>query len=139
VFEKVEYSHKGKEQYSMEINEITGTIVDSAIKVHSILGPGLLESRYEVCLVKELTNREVRVRRQVALPVVYEGEVIEAGYRIDLLVEEEVIVELKSVEKLLPIHEAQLLSYLKLSNKKIGLLLNFNLKYLKNGIKRMAN
>jgi GxxExxY protein len=128
-----------KEEYSMRTNEITGAIIDAAIKVHKILGPGLLESTYEVCLVKELTKRNVRVRRQVSLPVVYEGELIEAGYRIDLLVEEEVIVELKSVEKLLPIHEAQLLSYLKLSNKKIGLLLNFNMQYLKNGIKRLAN
>lgn len=123
----------------METNEITGAIVDAAIKVHRVLGPGLLESTYEVCLVRELSNRNIRVRRQVSLPVIYEGELIEAGYRIDLLVEEEVIVELKSVEKILPIHEAQLLSYLKLSNKKIGLLLNFNMQYLKNGIKRLAN
>lgn len=123
----------------METNEITGAIVDAAIKVHRVLGPGLLESTYEVCLVRELSNRNIKVRRQVSLPVIYEGELIEAGYRIDLLVEEEVIVELKSVEKILPIHEAQLLSYLKLSNKKIGLLLNFNMQYLKNGIKRLAN
>ncbi|MCO6511151.1 MAG: GxxExxY protein [Aridibacter famidurans] len=123
----------------MEINEITGKIVDAAIKVHSVLGPGLLESTYEVCLVRELAKRNLKVRRQVALPVNFDGELIEAGYRIDLLVEDEVIVELKSVEKLLPIHEAQLLSYLKLSEKRVGLLLNFNMRFMKNGIKRMAN
>ncbi|REJ75692.1 MAG: GxxExxY protein [Acidobacteria bacterium] len=123
----------------MELKDNSGMIVDAAIKVHRVLGPGLLESTYEVCLVKELVNRNLRVERQLTLPVIYEGERIDAGYRIDLLVQDEVIVELKSVEKLMPIHEAQLLSYLKLSNKNLGLLLNFNMRFMKNGIKRMAN
>jgi len=123
----------------MELNDITGAIVDSAMKVHTALGPGLLESTYEVCLAHELKKRNLKVQSQLSLPVVYDGERIDAGYRIDLLVNETVIVELKAVERIMPIHEAQLLSYLKLSEKKIGLLLNFNVKYLKDGIKRIAN
>jgi GxxExxY protein len=125
----------------MELNEVSATIVDAAMKVHMRLGPGLLESAYEACLLNEneLHKRGLRVRKQVELPVVYEKITIDVGYRIDLLVEEEVIVELKVVEKVLPIHEAQLLSYLKLSGKKLGLLINFNVTRLKDGIKRMVN
>ena len=123
----------------MEINEITGQIVDAAIKVHSALGPGLLKSAYEACLMYELNKRGLVVRNQVPLPVKYEDVVIEVGYRIDLLVAESVIVELKSVDDVAPIHKAQLLSYLKLSGKKIGLLINFNVELLKNGITRFAN
>ncbi len=123
----------------MELNEISGTVVNAAMKVHSVLGPGLLENAYEACLLHELKKRGVSVRSQVVLPVQYDGEVIDIGYRLDLLVEGEVIVELKAVEKVLPIHEAQLLSYLRLSNKKIGLLINFNVLHLKDGIKRMVN
>ena len=123
----------------MEINEITGQIVDAAIKVHSALGPGLLESAYEACLKYELTKRGYVVRNQVPLPVHYEEIVIEVGYRIDLLVAESVIVELKSVDDVAPIHKAQLLSYLKLSGKKAGLLINFNVELLKNDITRMVN
>ena len=123
----------------MEINVITGQIVDAAIKVHNALGPGLLESTYEACLMYELNKRGFTTRNQVPLPVHYEEVIIEVGYRIDLLVSESVIVELKSVDDIAPIHKAQLLSYLKLSGKKVGLLINFNVELLKNGITRMVN
>jgi len=123
----------------VNINEVTGAIVDAAMDVHTSLGPGLLESAYEACLEYELVNRGYAVTRQMELPVVYREKTINVGYRIDLLVEAQVIVELKSVERVLPIHEAQLLSYLKLSDKKIGLLINFNVTRLKHGIKRLAN
>ena len=123
----------------MELSEITAQIVDAAMKVHTGLGPGLLESAYEACLAHELRKRNLQVETQVALPVHYDGVDIELGYRIDLLVQGAVIVELKAVRELLPIHEAQLLSYLKLSRKKIGLLINFHVLRLKDGIKRMAN
>jgi GxxExxY protein len=122
----------------LNINETSGEIVDAAIKVHSVLGPGLLESTYEACLKYELLKRGLMVESQVMLPVHYDGVAIDAGYRIDLLVED-VVVELKAVEKLAPIHEAQLLTYLKLSGKKLGLLLNFNVLHMKDGIKRFAN
>nr|WP_294908939.1 GxxExxY protein [uncultured Lacibacter sp.] len=120
------------------MNNISGAIVDCSIRVHKELGPGLLESVYEVCLMKELLAEGLTVRRQVALPVFYKGENIGLDFRIDLLVEEEVIVELKAVDTLLPIHEAQLLTYLKLSEMHLGLLINFNVKLLKDGIKRMV-
>lgn len=123
----------------MEINDITDQIVDAGIKVHSALGPGLLESTYEACLMYELNKRGISVRNQVPLPVHYEEVALEVGYRIDLLVAESVIVELKSVDQLGPIHKAQLLSYLKLSGKMIGLLINFNVELLKHGITRLAN
>lgn len=120
----------------MTINEISGQVVDAAMKVHTALGPGLLESAYEGCLLYELRKRGLRVANQVELPVVYDGVRIDVGYRIDLLVEDQVIVELKAVAALAPIHEAQLLTYLKLSGKKVGLLINFNVLHLKDGIKR---
>ena len=123
----------------MDINDITGTIVDAAMTVHSELGPGLLESTYEACLFHELTSRNIHIQNQLTLPVIYKQARIGTGYRIDLLVEDKVIIELKVVDKLLPIHEAQLLTYLKLSNKKVGLLINFNTLRLKHGIKRIAN
>ena len=123
----------------MEINQISGQIVDAAMKVHSALGPGLLESAYEACLLFELHKRGLKAASQVQLPVVYESVKIDAGYRMDLLVEDAVVVELKSVDKVLPIHQAQLLSYLKLSGKKLGLLINFNRVHLKDGITRMVN
>jgi GxxExxY protein len=123
----------------MEINEITGQIVDAAMKVHTKLGPGLLESAYEACLAYELRRRGLQVATQVALPITYEDVQLDAGYRIDLLVESQVIVELKAVEKMIPLYDAQLLSYLKLSGNKIGLLINFNVVRLKDGIKRLAN
>lgn len=123
----------------MDVNDISGHIVDAAIKVHSALGPGLLESAYEACLAHELRKRRLRVRSQVPLAISYDEILIEPGYRIDLLVEETVIVELKAVDKWLPIYEAQLLSYLKLSNYRVGLLINFHVPHLKHGIKRLAN
>jgi GxxExxY protein len=123
----------------MTINDVTGQIVDAAMKVHTALGPGLLESTYEACLAFELSKRGLHVQRQVELPVMYDGIRIEVGYRIDLLVEELVIVEVKSVAELAPIFEAQLLTHVKLSDKKVGLLINFNVVHLKDGIKRMVN
>ena len=123
----------------MELNDITGQIVDAAIKVHTALGPGLLESAYQACLAYELRQRGLRVVTEVALPVQYEGIDLDVGYRLDLLVESQVIVELKSVEKMIPLYEAQLLSYLKLSGHRIGLLINFNVVRLKDGITRLAN
>ena len=123
----------------MNINEISGEIVNAVFKVHSVLGPGLLESAYEACLKHELLKRGLKVASQVMLPVQYDGVAIDAGYRIDLLVEDAVVIELKAIEKVVPIHEAQLLTYLKLSGKKLGLLLNFNVLHMKDGIKRMAN
>ena len=123
-------------EYSL--NSISGAIIDCSIRVHKELGPGLLESVYEVCLMKELIAHGLKVRRQVSLPVYYKGENIGIDFKIDLLVEEEVIVELKAVENLLPIHEAQLITYLKLSEMHLGLLINFNVKLLKDGIKRMV-
>jgi len=123
----------------MMLNDITGAIVDAAMSVHSELGPGLLESTYETCLIHELKLRDIFVQNQITLPVIYKNTEIDAGYRIDLLIERKVIVELKVVEKLLPIHEAQLLTYLKLSHKKVGLLINFNSLRLKHGLKRLAN
>lgn len=122
-----------------DLNGISGNIIDAAISVHKALGPGLLESAYEACLKHELEKRNNRVETQVELPVIYDGVKVDAGYRIDMLVEDSVIVELKAVKEIAPIHEAQLLSYLKLSGKKLGLLINFNVTLLKDGIKRIVN
>lgn len=121
------------------INQISGAVVDAAVKVHMALGPGLLESAYAACLLHELRKRGLAVRPQVGLPVEYDGVKLDIGYRVDLLVEEEVVVEIKAVEKLQAVHEAQLLSYLKLGEKRLGLLLNFNVRRMKDGIKRMVN
>jgi GxxExxY protein len=120
-------------------DQITGAVVNAAMKVHSALGPGLLESVYGRCLTHELRKVGLRVQNQVWLPVVYEGIEIEGGYKIDLLVEDVVVVELKVVDHILEIHKAQLLSYLKLSGKRVGLLINFNVVHLRDGIKRMVN
>ena len=122
----------------MTVNDVTGRVVDAAMRVHSVLGPGLLEGAYEACLAYELRTRGLRVLTQLPLPVVYERVRIELGYRIDVLVEGTVIVEVKAVTKLLPIHHAQLLSYLKLSGHAVGLLLNFHEPHLKDGIKRIV-
>ena len=121
------------------INKVSKEVVASAIEVHRNLGPGLLESAYEACLAFELRERGLAVEHQKPLPVVYRDVTVEVGYRLDLLVEDAVVVELKSVERLEPIHQAQLLSYLKLSGYKLGLLINFNVRLLKHGIKRIAN
>lgn len=123
----------------MEINKLSGLVIEAAMRVHSSLGPGLLESTYEACMLHELRKNALEVGSQLSLPVFYDGVKIDAGYRIDLMVDDSIIVELKAVEKILPIHEAQLLSYLKLSKKSLGLLINFNVVHLKDGIKRMAN
>ena len=123
----------------MELNQISERIIGCAIKVHKALGPGLLESTYEVCLIHELQKAGLKVQSQVALPIIYDGIKLDAGYRIDLLVEDAVIIELKAIDSLLPIHEAQVISYLKLSGKKLGLLINFNVKLLVNGVKRLVN
>ena len=112
--------------------------MNAAMKIHAMLGPGLLESAYEVFLAQELSNRGLHVQRQVGLPVFYEGEKLEQAYRIDLLVDQLVIVEVKCVEAIHPVHQAQLLSYLKLSGKDVGLLINFHVAHLKDGIKRMV-
>ena len=120
-------------------NQISGIILDAAIAVHSALGPGLLESAYEASLCYELSTRGLKFQAQVPLAVQYRGVKLDVAYRIDLIVEDLVIVELKAVEKLLPVHEAQLLSYLKLSNKKLGLLIDFHVLRLKDGYKRIVN
>lgn len=125
-------------QSTPRVNHITGLIVTGAIKVHSILGPGLLESAYEACLAHELRKQGLKVETQVQLPVIYEGVRIDLGYRIDLLVEETVIVELKAVEAINKVHEAQLISYLKLSGRHVGLLINFHVARLKDGLKRFV-
>ena len=123
----------------MRENEIGKVLLECAFRVHSALGPGLLESAYEACLVHELTKARLEVSRQVPFPVLYDGVELHAGYRLDLLIEDKVIVELKVVEKFLPLHVAQLLGYLKLSNRKLGYLLNFNTVHMRTGVKRVVN
>ena len=123
---------------ALDNEEITEKIIGAAIEVHRHLGPGLLESAYEECLCQELTLRKVAFKKQVALPVEYKGLRLDCGYRMDLVVEQKVVVEIKSVEALLPIHDAQILTYLKLSGFHVGLLMNFNVPLLKKGIKRFV-
>ncbi len=125
-------------QDSEKKDPLTGKIIGCAIEVHRALGPGLLESTYEECICYELKQRGLSIKRQVSLPVKYKGVSLDCGYRLDIVVDEQVIVELKAVDALEPIHEAQLLTYLKLSGLKIGLLINFNVTLLKEGIKRMV-
>ena len=121
-----------------DIDTVARTTVDCAFRVHQQLGPGLLESVYEVCLAHELTKAGLRFERQLALPVVYDGLKLEAGLRLDFLIENMLVVELKAVEQLLPVHQAQVLTYLKLSSKRLGLLINFNTPLFKDGIRRLA-
>ncbi len=121
------------------LNQISGEVVDSAIHVHSALGPGLLESAYEACLAYELRERGLPVRTQVPLPITYKGIRLEQGYRIDMLVEEAVVVEIKTALGMHPVHEAQLLTHLKLSGNRLGLLLNFYVPLMRDGIKRIVN
>ena len=121
-----------------EINHITEQIIGSAIEVHRVVGPGLLESAYEECLCRELSLRKIKFERQLSLPVEYKGLRLDCGYRLDLLAVNAVVVEIKAVDSLLSIHEAQLLTYLKLGGWCAGLLINFNVDVLKNGIKRMV-
>ena len=122
----------------LDVNKTTEAIIGAAIEVHRLLGPGLLESTYEECLSEELLLRKIPFKRQIGLPVVYKTKKLDIGYRIDLLVNDEVVVELKTVESILPIHEAQTLTYMKLGRWKVGLILNFNVTILKNGIKRLV-
>lgn len=121
------------------INNLSGIILDSAIEVHKNLGPGLLENVYEICLCKEFQKRNIKFSKQVLLPVHYKGEKLDCDYRIDILVENEIIIELKAVEIILPVHKAQLLTYLRLTNKNLGLLINFNVDKLINGYTRIIN
>src|SRR5215470_15419354 len=123
----------------MHPNDVSGQIVDAAMRIHTRLGPGLLESAYEACLVYDLRKRGLNVACQVPLPVVYDAVHIQVGYRVDMIVADLVIVELKAVDAVHPIHRAQLLSYLRLTGKKLGLLLNFNEVHLKDGIIRLVN
>jgi GxxExxY protein len=123
----------------MQINDVTGQVVDGALRVHSVLGPGLLEAAYQVCLAHELRKRGLKVRREVFTPIRYDGVELDITYRIDLLVEDCVVVEIKSVAKIIPVHEAQLLSQLKLGSYRVGLLINFNVVHLKDGIVRKAH
>jgi len=121
-----------------EVNSLTGVIVDAAFKVHSALGPGLLESVYETCLVHELEKRDLEVVRQIEVPIEYDGRLLDSGLRLDLLVQDTVVIELKAVEHVLPVHKAQLLSYLRLAGKPVGLLINFHVPLIKDGIQRMV-
>jgi GxxExxY protein len=128
--------HRDTEGTEMELNRITEQVIGAAIEVHRALGPGLLESAYEECLCRELSLREIPFERQRPLPVEYKGTRLDCGYRLDLLVMGTVVVEIKAVEAIEPIHEAQLLTYLKLGGWKLGLLINFNVPVLKDGIRR---
>lgn len=121
----------------MELNDLTYKIIGCTYKVHSELGPGLLESTYEVCLEYEMIKAGLTVERQKPLPVIYDQIKLEAGYRIDLLVNYQIVLEIKSIDSIAPIHKAQLMTYLKLSGKKLGLLLNFNVQDMKSGINRI--
>ena len=122
-----------------DYNRISGLILDASIAVHKELGPGLLESVYELCLTKELVNRKLKVSTQVMLPLIYKGEPISKDFKIDMLVEESIIIEIKTVDIILPVHEAQIISYLKLADKRLGLLINFNVSVLIKGFRRFAN
>jgi GxxExxY protein len=121
------------------VNQVTGLVVTAAMKVHSLLGPGLLESAYRACLAHELRRGGLSILTEVGLPVIYDGEKIELGYRMDLVVEDLVIVEVKCVATIHPVHQAQLLSYMRLSGRRVGLLINFHVVHLRDGIKRMVD
>jgi GxxExxY protein len=131
-------AHQAHQALPAIVDGIARNVVDAGLKVHRALGPGLLESAYEACLAHELLQREVAVQRQVSLPVKYDGLELDAGYRLDLLVAGEVIVEVKAVETLSRLHEAQLLTYLKLSRRRLGFLMNFNTCLFKDGVRRIA-
>ena len=122
-----------------EYNQLSGIILDASIAVHKEMGHGLLESVYQQCLVRELFVRDIRVDINVIIPLIYKGYVLNKDYVIDLLIEDEIIVELKACEGILPVHEAQIISYLKLANKRLGFLINFNVPLLKSGFKRFVN
>jgi GxxExxY protein len=120
----------------MDVNQLSNVVIGAAIDVHKILGPGLLESAYETCLCYELGLRGIEFQKQLKLPVEYKDVLLDCGYRLDVLVEDKIVIELKSVEKILPIHDAQLLTYLKLGGWPLGIIFNFNVPLLRNGIKR---
>ena len=122
-----------------ELNILSSQIVDACVNVHKEMGPGLMESVYEYCLLKEFELRGIDAKNQVSVPLFYRGELLTKDYRIDILVEDEIVLELKSVDIILPVHEAQIISYLKLADKRLGFLLNFNVDLMKNGIKRFVN
>ena len=122
----------------MKVNEVSGEVVGAAIEVHRSLGPGLLESAYLACLSRELTLRRIAFERQKPLRLEYKNSTVDCGYRLDLLVEDRIVVEVKALQSLLPIHEAQLLTYLKLGGWRVGLLLNFNVRVLKHGVRRLV-
>ncbi len=130
---------KHKTMNPKELNELSKQIVDASIDVHREMGPGLLESVYEYCLLKEFDLRGIHALNQVAVPLYYKEELLSKEFRIDILVENEIILELKAVDIILPVHEAQIISYLKLTDKKLGFLLNFNVELMKKGIKRFVN
>ncbi|HSV28254.1 MAG TPA: GxxExxY protein [Candidatus Omnitrophota bacterium] len=121
-----------------DLDSLARSVVDAAFKVHSQLGPGLLESVYEHCLAHELTKRGIKVARQVPIPIIYDGEQLEAGLKLDLLAGNAIVIEVKAVEKDNPVYRAQLLTYLKLTGKRLGFLINFNVPLIKDGIRRMA-
>ena len=123
-------------KFAFQNEELTHEILAAAIEVHKCLGPGLLESAYQFCLLSELEDRGLKSRQEVAVPLIYKNKKLDCGFRIDFLIEDTIVVELKSVETLLPIHESQILTYLRLMNKQIGLLVNFNVSMLKSGIRR---
>ena len=138
VFKNQEAFMKEFEPIPEETEQIATAILDCAFKIHRFLGPGLLESVYEICLAYELEKQGIPFQRQIYLPVIYEGVRLETGLRLDLLVADKVIVELKAVEKMNPLYEAQLMTYLRLTGLRLGLLLNFNVAYFKDGIKRIV-
>ncbi len=130
--------HEGHEAIGADVEGLARTIVDAGLTVHRALGPGLLESAYEHCLAHELNGRGLSVRRQAALPIVYDGITLDAGYRLDLVVNDSVIIEIKAVDQLTRLHEAQVLTYLKLSKLRLRFLMNFNVELYKHGLKRLA-
>jgi GxxExxY protein len=123
----------------MDFESIAREIVDSAIRIHTRIGPGMLEGAYEACFEHELNKRSLRVKKQVPMPLRYDDLTVDVGYRIDLLVEDAVVIELKTVQQLLPVHKAQLLTYLRSGNYRLGFLLNFNTVHMRDGIKRIVN
>lgn len=135
--QRTQRGHEGHEALPSRTEEVAKAIIDASIEVHRALGPGLLESAYEACLTHELERRARVVQRQIALPVVYRDVRLDAGYRIDMIVDDQVIVEVKSVDAVTPVHKAQLLTYLKLAERRLGFLINFNVVLLKQGITRM--
>jgi GxxExxY protein len=140
---KVVFHHQDTKDTKMveapnHLDSLGKKIVDSAFQVHRTLGPGLLESVYEHCIAHEIAKRGIAVKRQVSLPVVYDGETIDAALKLDVLVEDAIILEIKAVERVLPVHRAQLLTYLKLADKRLGFLINFNVPLIRDGISRLA-